>query len=489
MSTALMWFRRDLRLADQPGLLHALAHYDNLVPVYIHAPHEEAPWSPGAASRWWLHHSLHALAADLASYGSRLIIRQGNSLETLQTLLKETQAQAVYWHRLYEPALTKRDQAIQTALQGQGIAVYTDNAALLVEPWSVQRDGEPYKVFTPFWKACLRRWPFANPSSRPQTLKPPSQWPTGFALTDLALLPRIRWDTEMVKTWQPGEQGAQRRLAEFVEHALTDYSIARNQPALDGVSRLSPHLHFGEISPRQIVSEVQRATADHALEQVGAEHYLRELGWREFAHHVLHHWPHTPDQPLQPRFERYPWRGDYEALLTAWQQGRTGYPLVDAGMRQLWATGWMHNRTRMLVASLLTKNCRIPWQEGARWFWETLVDADLANNTLGWQWTAGCGTDAAPYFRIFNPMKQGEQYDPKGIYVRRWVPELAQLPDRWVHQPWALLAAEQRLHGFTPGVDYPLPILDFATSRAEALAGYEVCRSDSGHASCESQTQ
>ena len=464
MTTALVWFRRDLRLADHSALHRAAAEHERVIPIYIHAPQEEAPWQPGAASRWWLHHSLAALDAALRQRDSRLILRQGDSLTLLRDLIRATGATAVYWNRLYEPATIARDRAVKTALRADGVSAASAQAALLIEPWTLLKtDATPYQVFTPFWKACLQKLPPAAPLPVP-ALPSPERWPDSLPLAALDLLPRIRWDEGLAAAWQPGESGALAQLDGFCEAALTGYAQWRDWPGCDGVSRLSPHLHFGELSPRQIWAVATAATNGDPLGNKGAETFLREIGWREFAHYVLYHWPQTPDQPLQERFNAYPWRNEYAALLDAWCKGCTGYPMVDAGMRQLWRTGWMHNRVRMLVASFLVKNCRIPWQEGARWFWDTLVDADLASNTLGWQWTAGCGTDAAPYFRIFNPVRQGEQFDPDGAYVRRWIPELAKLPASAIHQPWT-----QSLSG----EDYPVPVVDFAASRAEALAGYE----------------
>ncbi|MBS1248401.1 MAG: deoxyribodipyrimidine photolyase [Proteobacteria bacterium] len=381
----------------------------------------------------------------------------------MRDLIRETGATGVYWNRLYEPATLNRDRAVKAALRADGLIAESHQAALLIEPWTLLKaDETPYQVFTPFWKACLQKLPPAVPLPIPP-LPAPDRWPYSLPLTALELLPRIRWDDGLTAAWQPGESSALAQLDWFCESALTGYAKWRDWPGRDGVSRLSPHLHFGELGPRQIWAAATEATDGDPLGDKGAETFLREIGWREFAHYVLYHWPHTPEQPLQERFAAYPWRNEYAALLDAWRKGCTGYPMVDAGMRQLWRTGWMHNRVRMLVASFLIKNCRIPWQEGARWFWDTLVDADLASNTLGWQWTAGCGTDAAPYFRIFNPIRQGEQFDPDGAYVHRWIPELAKLPASAIHQPWT--------HS-TQG-NYPAPVVDFAASRAEALAGYE----------------
>lgn len=466
MSTALIWFRHDLRLADNPALHRARQAHERVIPIYIHAPREEALWKPGAASRWWLHHSLAALDVQLRQRGSRLVLRQGGSLTQLRQLLSETGAVAVYWNRRYEPVITARDQGVKAALRADGVIVESAQAALLVEPWTLLKaDGTPYQVFTPFWKACLQKLPPIAPLSVP-TLAGPHRWPDSMPLKALDLLPHIPWDAGLAAAWQPGEVGAQAQLAQFCATALTGYAQWRDWPGREGVSRLSPYLHFGEISPRQIWATAMETTGGDPLANRGAETYLREIGWREFAHYVLYHWPHTTEQPLQERFAAYPWREEYGELLQVWQQGRTGYPMVDAGMRQLWQTGWMHNRVRMLVASFLVKNGRIPWQEGARWFWDTLVDADLASNTLGWQWTAGCGTDAAPYFRVFNPFLQGAKFDPEGAYIRRWIPELAALPASTIHQPWT---ASTRL-------DYPAPVIDFAASRAEALQGWSQIR-------------
>ncbi len=474
MSTALIWFRRDLRLHDNPALSHAVSAHEHVIPVYIHAPQAEAPWMPGQASCWWLHHSLTALADSLHERGSPLLLRQGDSLATLRALVRETGATAVYWNRLYEPASVARDKAIKAALRENGLEVASFNAALLFEPWTVRKDDKtPYQVFTPYWKACVRRTPPPVPLPIPESLKAPNPWPDSPPLEVLGLLPRIPWYRHMATMWRPGEGGALARLEHFCGTILATYQQGRNLPGMDGISRLSPHLHFGELSPRQVWTAVSNQMGGDPLARPAAETFLRQLGWREFAHYALYHWPHTSTQPLQDRFNAFPWRSEYGELLEAWRQGRTGYPFVDAGLRELWRTGWMHNRVRMVVASFLAKNCRIPWQEGARWFWDTLVDADLANNTLGWQWTAGCGTDAAPYFRIFNPVIQGMKFDPDGTYVRRWVPELVGLPDRWVYQPWAAPVDEQRAAKLVLGRDYPHPVVDVAASRSEALAGYE----------------
>ena len=478
MSIAIVWFRRDLRLTDQPALQAALARYAQVVPVYIHAPDEEDEWAPGGAQRWWLHHSLMALGADLEAVGSRLTIRCGPSEDALADLLETTGAEAVFWNRLYEPAVIERDRRIKAWLRERGIEASSSNAALLCEPWQIETgQGNPYRVFTPFYKRLHARGLADSVTAAPTRIPTPPELPPGEDLATLALLPHIRWDTGLAATWQPGEAGAQRRLERFCDELAMAYHEAREYPAQDGTSALSPHLHWGEIGPRQAVRALHQRGLDAAS---GGSTFLSELAWREFAHHLLYHFPHTPVRPLNERFEAFPWRdaqGAAAGELRAWQTGRTGIPMVDAGMRELWYSGWMHNRIRMVVASFLTKNLRLHWLEGARWFWDTLVDADLASNTLGWQWAGGCGADAAPYFRIFNPVRQGERFDPNGHYVRTWIPEIAGLPDRYIHAPWQAPAKVRAAIGLELGQDYPEPIVDLQASRRAALEAFEQLRS------------
>ena len=487
LSTALVWFRRDLRLADNPALRSALDAHEYVVPVYIHAPQEEKNWRPGGATRWWLHHSLAALGAKLRHAGAPLILRSGDSLAELRALARATGAQSVYWNRVYEPELIDRDKKIKQALRDDGFIAESSQAALCFEPWQLQTQGrEPYRVFTPFWRnadAQLRQQLEEGRAPLPavRSLKPAATQPESLALDALELLPKIHWDAGLHEAWTVGEGGAHARLEDFCKHAVAGYSANRDLPAVDGTSQLSPYLHFGEISPLQIAARCERLFAESHSAGVrkGGEHFLREVGWREFAHHLLYHFPQTPQRALNARFDAFPWRSphEYAADLIAWRQGRTGVPLVDAGMRQLWATGWMHNRVRMIVGSFLTKNLLIPWQEGAAWFWDTLVDADLANNTLGWQWIAGCGADAAPYFRVFNPVLQSQKFDGSGAYLRRWLPELAGLPDAAIHAPWLAKPEVLRSVGFTLGQHYPQPIVDLAESRERALAAYQRIRS------------
>ena len=456
----IVWFRHDLRLADNPALL-AGREAGPVVPVFIWEPDEEYPWEPGAASRWWLHHSLKALGSQLAAVGSKLILLAGPTRKTLRALVEETGAEAVYWNRRYEPAVLASDKEIEQALSDAGIRVDTFNGSFLSEPGEVStKQGKPYKIFTPYWNACKDR-EIEPTLPAPTRLAAPTKWPKSVALDDLGLLPTIDWAGAMRKAWTPGEAGATAQLEAFAGQGIDEYVEERNRPDHDGTSALSPHLHFGEISPRTIWHRV------HSMRGVGAETYRKEIVWRDFGYQLLSHFPKTTDTPFRPEFERFPWRDD-PAALRAWQRGWTGYPIVDAGMRQLWATGWMHNRVRMIVASFLVKHLLLPWQDGARWFWDTLVDADLASNTLNWQWSAGCGADAAPYFRVFNPVLQGEKFDPKGVYVRKWVPELAEVPNEFIHKPWAAPLELLRDCGAT----YPKPIVEHSAARERALEAF-----------------
>lgn len=473
--TALVWFRRDLRLSDNPALLHAIAHAARVVPLFVFAPDEERPWGLGAASRWWLHHSLLALHGSLRKLGSELVVQTGPSLDALRRSIRETDATLVCWNKLYEPATLKRDAQIAAALNRHRIVTEQTEAALLFEPGRILNGQKlPYRVFTPFWRTVEKALStLPAPQRSPRKLAPGPRKVSRISVNDLALLPKIAWDQGLTETWTPGEAGALEQLKDFGKH-VAGYPTGRDRPDRAETSRLSPHLHFGEIGPRQVVAMLRHSQAG-AAQTKGTDSYLRQIGWREFAHHLLFHFPATTDQPLDQRFARQKWRRS-RAELRAWQRGATGIPLIDAGMRELWRTGWMHNRIRMIVASVLTKNLQIHWLSGAKWFWDTLVDADLANNTLGWQWVAGCGADAAPYYRIFNPVLQAKRFDPQRNYIRRWVPELAQLPDRWIHQPWTAPEAVLRQAGVRLGKTYPRPVVDLGESRQRALQVYSQLR-------------
>jgi deoxyribodipyrimidine photo-lyase len=470
MSNAIVWFRRDLRVADNAALHQACAMHADVLPLYIHAPQEDGDWSPGAASRWWLHHSLHALDAGLRRQHGSLHIRQGDSLQVLLETVRRSGAEAVYWNRLYEPEAVARDTHIKAALRAQGIAVHSFGGALWQEPWQLAtQEGQPYRVFTPYWRKLRTMLDTVEPLSVSARLHV-IELEQGLPLAALDLLPRIAWDGGFRESWTPGEAGAQAMLELFADDAVQAYASARDLPARHGTSRLSPHLHFGEITPRQIhhglLALLKR---QNVRQQPDIEPYLRELGWREFAYYLLYHFPHTPTGNFNPRFDGFPWAPDNDVWLDRWQRGCTGIPLVDAGMRELWHTGWMHNRVRMVVASFLTKNLRQHWHHGARWFWDTLVDADLANNTLGWQWVAGCGADAAPYFRIFHPVSQAQKFDPKAAYLRRWLPELSSASDALLHEPWKDEALLKRS-------GYPSPMIDLSQTRQSALAAYQASR-------------
>ncbi len=459
----LVWFRQDLRLADNPALYHACRN-GTVIPVFIDDPLPTSISQLGSASRVWLHHSLQALDHELQSSGSRLILRHGPALEVLQHLLTETGATRIYWNRLYDPASLQRDKYIKEVLQSC-CEIRSFNASLLNEPWEVLKtDNTPYKVFTPYWQAMLKHGIQHPLLPAPQQLTSPEKMPESLPLASLGLLPSIRWDVGMMDHWRVGEAAAMQKLLNFLTENGANYQDSRDFPSRQGTSKLSPHLHFGEISPRQVIWFAEQCLADHPASGHGVHHFIREIGWREFAWYLLYHYPHTVNQALDERFHHFPWAENYDEALERWQHGMTGYPIIDAGMRELWQTGWMHNRVRMIVASLLTKNLLIPWQSGENWFRDTLVDADLASNVLGWQWTAGCGADAAPYFRIFNPILQSQKFDPEGDYIRRWVPELLGQSNKQIHLP------QEQGDGLK---NYPLPMVDLKTSRERALVMFE----------------
>ena len=478
-NASLVWFRSDLRLSDNPALNAAVERGGPVIPAFIWTPEEEGNWPPGSASRWWLHQSLAALDGDLRKRGSRLILRAGRSLAALRQLISEAGATAVFYNRRYEPAVRVRDGLVQTELANDKVHVQSYNAGSLFEPPTVHnKQGGPFQVFTAYWRACLELGEPPAPAPEPLRMTAPARWPKSMDSKDLGIEPKTDWAAGIRETWRPGEAGAAAQLKQFLEHALVDYATGRNRPDYVGTSRLSPSLHFGEISPRQVWQAIRQRQYDDQSGRLAdsCTVFRSEVGWREFGTQLLFHFPHTADEPLRERFARFPWN-DCGEHLRAWQRGRTGYPIVDAGMRELWHTGWMHNRVRMIVASFLVKHLLIRWQYGAEWFWDTLVDADLANNALGWQWSAGCGADAAPYFRIFNPVTQGKKFDPAGIYVRRWAPELAKLPDRWIHEPWAASEATLRAANIELGATYPQPIVEHATARKRALEAVASIRS------------
>lgn len=469
---AIVWFRQDLRLGDNPALRNAVESKRPLVLLYVLDDETPGRWKLGGATRWWLQRSLEALFKSITQRGSTLTLRRGDSESVLLRLVEEIGAGAVFWNRCYEPYAIKRDTALKEKLASAGVEATSSNGALLFEPWTVKTSaGEPFKVFTPFWRACLRMQTRA-PLPAPRGLNGFADPLVSDELSSWGLLPaKPNWATTFESEWTPGEAGGIKALDRFIAERLRDYSEQRDQLGAAGTSRLSPHLRFGEISPHQVRAAVDAAAHHEPALQRGADKFLAEIGWREFSANLLFHWPELPEKNWRSEFDRFAWRDDDEAF-GAWTRGMTGYPVVDAAMRELWATGYMHNRARMIAASFLIKHLMIDWRRGEDWFWDTLCDADLANNAASWQWVAGCGADASPYFRIFNPVTQGERYDSNGAYVRHWIPELARLPNDVLHKPWAADAGVLADADVELGATYPAPIVDHAAARKRALDAF-----------------
>jgi deoxyribodipyrimidine photo-lyase len=473
--TTILWFRRDLRLEDNPALAAALARGGPVLPVYVRDQAEGGARAPGGASNWWLHGSLEALDESLRRRGSRLILRSGPAEQVIGALAHEVGASGVVWSRCHEPWADRRDARLKATLSAGALEVYEARGRLLHNPAKFRTQaGGSYQVFSPFWRALRSQLEAPPAIPAPDRLEAPPPAATEL-LADWELRPsRPDWAGGLRATWTPGEDGALERLDAFVDRALFAYHDARNRPDLAGTSRLSPHLHFGEVGPWQVWRAVQAAAVAETGDPwaAGPQSYLSEIAWREFAYHLLHHAPDLTRAPMRPQFANFPWRDD-EAGLEAWRRGRTGYPIVDAGLRELWTTGWMHNRVRMIVASFLVKDLLVDWRQGEAWFWDTLVDADVANNAVSWQWVAGSGADAAPYFRVFNPVLQGQKFDPDGAYVRRWAPELARLPTQVIHAPWTARPIDLSAAGVALGLDYPHPVVDHGHARERALAALQ----------------
>jgi deoxyribodipyrimidine photo-lyase len=466
-------FRRDLRIADNRALSAAAESGKPVVALYLLDEESEGGRKIGAASRWWLHHSLDALQRELATASAKLTLQQGSTLRLVVEAIEASGADAVFWNRRYDPAEAAVDAALKKRLRDQGLTAQSFDGALLHEPTLVNTgSGGFYKVYTPFWKALEQGLEPRDPIDPPRSIHGWKGNISGLKLHDLALLPvKPDWSKGLSDSWTPGEQGARRRIKDFIEEDLGGYEELRDRPGVAGTSRLSPHLAFGEISPFQILAALRRAKGG------GAAKFRKEIVWREFCSHLLFHNPNLRDRSFRPEFDGFAWRNDSKGLK-AWQRGLTGYPIVDAGMRELWQTGWVHNRVRMIVASFLLKDLLIDWRKGEQWFWDTLVDADAANNPANWQWVAGSGADAAPYFRIFNPVLQGEKFDPEGDYVLRYVPELTGLPKRYLHRPWEAPAAVLEEGGITLGETYPRPIVDHGKARDRAMTAYRAMQSD-----------
>ena len=465
MTSALVWFRQDLRLNDNSAFIAACTQHQFVIPIYILDVETTAL---GEAQAWWLHYSLAALSKSLNQLGLKLILlKKGTPLEIILKLAKDVSADSVYWNRCYEPTAISRDKKIKAALLERGIEVHSSNGSLLNEPWTIKnKTGGFFKVFTPYWKHCRQLLPIhpaMSLANRPKAIDIKSD-----ALEEWKLLPTIDWAKQFPDYWTPGEEGAQNKLDEFIKHHLNGYKINRDFPAKNATSRLSPHLHFGEISPWTVLRALELAKLDPECDIRSVEHFLSELGWREFSTYLLYHFPTLAHENFRNEFDAFPWQNDSD-LLKLWQKGMTGYPIIDAGMRELWATGFMHNRVRMIVASFLTKGLFVDWRLGAAWFSDTLVDADLANNSSGWQWVAGCGIDASPYFRIFNPVLQSQKFDSEGAYIRKWVPELSTIKNQSIHAPWDAVDSN-RIYLNTK---YPPPIIDHSESRIRALEYYK----------------
>ena len=473
---ALVWFRNDLRLDDNPALLKAAETGLPIIPLYVHDPKNPRPL--GGASRWWLHHSLESLDQSLQKLGARLILKQGDAASILDQLVKSLPISHVFWSRRYDQASIAQDSALKAQLKKQGLTCQSFQGSILFEPHTIKNNqNQPFKVFSPFWKHCLKHAQFDVPKPAPVSLNfyQPCVAESE-SLDSLKLLPTYPdWAGGLRQTWQPGEQGAQDRLEVFVDQGVLNYKTQRDHPSLPATSLLSPHLRFGEISLRRLWQMIQNHRLIKPELDNDADHFLREIGWREFSYYLLFYFPDLPTVSWRADFKNFPCAHD-QALLKAWQKGKTGYPIVDAGMRQLYQTGWMHNRVRMIAASFLIKHLLQPWQRGEEWFWDTLVDADLANNASGWQWVAGSGADASPYFRIFNPILQGERFDPDGTYVKQWVPELENLSPSFIHKPWESDQKTLVQAGVQLGKTYPAPLVNHEKARIFALQAYEVMK-------------
>ena len=472
------WFRQDLRLRDLPGLAAAAATGRPVLPVYVQDNKNPSNWQPGAASRWWLHQSLAALSGQLSSLSGQLTFFSGDPASIIPELARQVGASDVYCSKQYEPWARRLESKLSSLLIKDDIKLKPFHGTLLWNPTSISnKSGQPYKVFTPFWRTCREAGDPEVPAGSIKKTRWHKSAIQGESLTSWNLQPaQPDWAAHWGQIWQPGEEGAMKRLQQFLADSLRGYGNGRDFPAMQSTSRLSAHLHFGEIAPNRVYHTLLQNKAMDLSSDSDTDKFLSELGWREFSYHLLHHFPHIPEREFKAGFAKFPWSGSAQQY-SAWKAGKTGYPIVDAGMRELYATGTMHNRVRMVVASFLCKHLLIDWRAGQRWFWDTLVDADLASNSCSWQWVAGSGADAAPYYRIFNPVTQSRKFDANGAYIRRWAPELTLIPDRYIHDPWTAPQEVLEEFGFALGVDYPCPIVDHPSAREDALAAYAQLKS------------
>ncbi|MEG7843813.1 deoxyribodipyrimidine photo-lyase [Bacillus mobilis] len=465
----IVMFQKDFRLYDNPALFEA-TQSGEVVPVYVH----DETFSMGSASKWWLHHAIIDVQKQLEALGSTLIIRKGNTQEEILSLIEQLGITAAYWNICYDPDRLQSNQKMKMMLERKGIICKKFNSHLLLEPWIIKKkDNTEYKVFTPFYNA-FQKQVIPKPISKVQRIKGGNSLPASLSVSELHLLPTIRWTSHIESMWEPTEEGAYKTCKKFFSSKLASYSEGRDFPNQNAHSMLAPYLSFGQISVRWMYHYLINKSTERqcSLFEKQVNSFIRQLIWREFSYYLLYHYPFTVYKPLNKSFEHFPWNNE-EELLTVWQKGETGYPFIDAGMRELWQTGFMHNRARMAVSSFLVKHLLIPWQEGAKWFMDTLLDADIANNTMGWQWVAGSGADASPYFRIFNPITQGEKFDKDGEYIRKWVPELRDMPNKYIHKPWEAPEHMLQKANITLGHTYPLPVVDHKAARERALCAYK----------------
>ncbi len=464
---AIIWFRKDLRLEGHLALHYAIKQGKPIVFLYVLDEDSMGKWKMGSAQKVWLHHSLSALEENLKSHKGHLLLRKGDTISSLEDVIKKTGADTLLFHRCYDPADLALEKKVKSHFKDLEVTSFL--SYLLFEPWVIKnKQGKHFSVFTPFSKACLEKLELKEPLPN-KAFHPFPHSVKGDKLTSWRLLPtKPDWSGGFDEVWEPGEEGAHKKLKRFISHSLEKYDTGRDFPALEATSKLSPHLHFGEITPIQILQELAKLPRKTKQQ----EKFISEILWREFAYHLLYHFPQLPEEPFQEKFKGFVWEKNTKELH-AWEKGMTGYPLIDAGMRELWHTGWMHNRVRMVVASFLVKDLFIHWKEGEKWFWDTLVDADLANNSASWQWVAGSGADAAPYFRIFNPVTQSEKFDPEGEYIRKWVPELKGLSSKYIHAPWLAPAEALKAAKITLGSTYPEPLVDHDERRKKALDLYK----------------